>query len=54
MNVVVVRRYVRPPDPSEQLEEEEEDEEQYRSQSNGISDGNHDDESSLWDLTVGA
>ncbi|TNM86539.1 hypothetical protein fugu_006769 [Takifugu bimaculatus] len=32
-------RYVRPPDPSDQLEEEEEEEEQYRSQSNGISDG---------------
>ncbi|XP_056897311.1 ubiquitin carboxyl-terminal hydrolase 11 isoform X2 [Takifugu flavidus] len=31
-------RYVRPPDPSDQLEEEEEEEEQYRSQSNGISD----------------
>lgn len=36
------RRYVRPPDPSEELEEEEEDgeeEELYKSQTNGISDG---------------
>lgn len=42
--VFMCRRYVRPPDPSEELEEEEEDEEEeeeelYRTQTNGISDG---------------
>lgn len=36
----VCRRYVHPPDPSEELEEEEDDEELFRSQTNGISDGN--------------
>ncbi len=38
----VCRRYVRPPDPSEELEEEEEDDEEeelYKTQTNGISDG---------------
>lgn len=39
----VSRRYVRPPDPSEELEEEEEEdddeEELYKTQTNGISDG---------------
>lgn len=35
------RRYVRLPDPSEELEEEEEDDEEelYKTQTNGISDG---------------
>lgn len=39
----VRRRYVRPPNSSEELEEEEEDddeEELYKTQTNGISDGN--------------
>ena len=40
----VSSRYVRPPDPSEELEEEEEEEdddeeELYKTQANGISDG---------------
>ncbi len=40
--VFVCRRYVRPPDPSEELEEEEDDDEEqlYRPLTNGISDGN--------------
>ena len=36
------RRYVRPPDPSEEVEEEDEEEEEeevFKTQTNGISDG---------------
>lgn len=40
MIVSLHRRYVRPLDPSEEVEEEEdEDEELYKAQTNGVSDG---------------
>lgn len=42
MSVSLHRRYVRPLDPSEEVEEEEEEEEEeelYKAQTNGVSDG---------------